>query len=473
MPLTQTVIKKNSMNDTAEKNVKSIPFTKMAKGMARHVAGESKPQSPLLHFVKGARGTQLFVPNGSRLLPISEPVEDRLRHLLEIKEEQSIQKELAMLGLDVAPFITDEALADPPTHALSLAIAQKCNMGCTYCYADQGDFGGPTKSMPLHTALQSIDLLLDDKSSGDRVQLTFLGGEPLMNRKSLQAATEYAHRKAAEKGIHIGFSVTTNGTLVREEDAQFFEKYGFAVTVSMDGTKEAHDQLRPMKNGSGSYDRIIEKIQPLLRLQRKMQVSARVTVTPQNMDLVVTLDELIAMGFHSVGFSPLLNSSNGKGEMSKADLEVLLEGMIACGLKFEEQVLKGNRYPFLNMVNALKEVGKGTHRPYPCGAGAGYMGVSADGDLAACHRFVNEPAGKMGDIFNGVDPELQNTWLADRHVHQQSPCTECWARYLCGGGCHHEVIDKGRTACDYIRGWLHFTLQSYERINRLAPNWMA
>ena len=111
--------------------------------------------------------------------------------------------------------------------------------------------------------------------------------------------------------------------------------------------------------------------------------------------------------------------------------------------------------------------------PIPCGAGAGYFGVSADGELAACHRFVNEPRGKMGTLENGVNPELQNTWLKERHVHNQSPCNSCWARYLCGGGCHHEVIDKGRTACDYIRGWLHFTLQSHERLNRLAPNWNA
>ncbi len=159
--------------------------------------------------------------------------------------------------------------------------------------------------------------------------------------------------------------------------------------------------------------------------------------------------------------------------MSKEDLQQLLEGMIDCGLRFEKAVLQGKRYPYLNMINALKEIDKGTHRPYPCGAGAGYFGVSADGELSACHRFVNEPRGKMGTLADGVDPDLQNTWLKDRHVHQQSPCTECWARYLCGGGCHHEVIDRGRTACDYIRGWLYYTIQAYERLNRLAPNWNA
>lgn len=453
-------------------NVKEQSIYSLANGLVNQITIDSQPASPRVHIIKGANSAHLFLPNGSRLVPISSLVEEKLQQLINAKDDRHLQYELSLMGLDIPPLITDEPLKNPPIHALSLAIAQKCNMGCAYCYADQGDFGGPSKSMSLEVAKKSIDLLLNARKKGDRAQLTFLGGEPLMNRKDLREATKYAHKAAKRIGVELGFSITTNGTLVRQEDAEFFEEYGFSVTISIDGIGKEHDSLRPMKNGSGSYERIIEKIKPLLAIQHKMQVSARVTVTPQNMNLVATLDELIGLGFHSVGFSPLLNSSNGKGEMSKEDLALLLEGMIACGLKFEQHVLKGKRYPFLNMVNALKEIDKKTHRPYPCGAGAGYMGVSADGDLAACHRFVNEPNGKMGDIYSGIDSELQNNWLADRHVHQQDPCTQCWAQYLCSGSCHHEVINKERNACDYIRGWLHYTLQSYERINRLAPNWM-
>ena len=49
-------------------------------------------------------------------------------------------------------------------------------------------------------------------------------------------------------------------------------------------------------------------------------------------------------------------------------------------------------------------------------------------------------------------------------MHRQEPCRECWARYLCGGGCHHEVIHRGRPACDYIRGWLHYCIGAYGRL---------
>ncbi len=145
--------------------------------------------------------------------------------------------------------------------------------------------------------------------------------------------------------------------------------------------------------------------------------------------------------------------------------------MIDCGRECERQLIAGNRYPFMNLVNALRELHRGTHRPYPCGAGAGYLGVSADGELFACHRFVNDADGAMGDLLTGVDQMQQLRWLAERHVHRQEPCRQCWARYLCGGGCHHEVIRRGRPACDYIRGWLHYCLQAYVRLQRQRPDY--
>jgi len=449
------------------------PAGNIANRMAKKIAAESGPASPQVHLVRGGQQTQLLVTNGTMLYQISSQTEEEFRVLLESKDEKSLKNKLMDMGLDAPPKIDDEPLKSPRIYALSLAIAQKCNMGCTYCYADQGGFGGAMKSMPLDVATRSIDLLLKDCPENGKVQLTFLGGEPLLNRKAIRAATVYAAGKAAEKNIKVGFSITTNGTLLTVDDAVFFEEHAFSVTVSLDGLKESHDAQRPLKGGSGTYEQIIENIRPLLQIQRKMQVSARVTVTPANLNLLEVLEEFVEMGFHSVGFSPLLNSSNGKGEMDEKDLEQLLGAMIACGLHFEKKVLQGERYPYLNMVNALKEIDKGTHRPYPCGAGAGYMGVSADGELAACHRFVNEPGGRMGDIVNGIDAELQNGWLESRHVHRQSPCNQCWARYLCGGGCHHEVLDKGRNACNYIRGWLHYTIQAHERISRLAPGWFS
>lgn len=430
----------------------------------------SKNRSPQIQLLEHRRGAILFIVNGSRRVPISKAQAKYVKELLRNRDESGITKLIDALGISDRQRVSDQPLISPPLYALSLAIAQKCNMGCSYCYAGHGSFGGASKNMSFTIACRAVDLLLQDCNPKARVQLTFLGGEPLMNRQVLQATTRYAVAKAKEKEADLQFSITTNGTLLTPEDADFFEEFGFAVTVSLDGIRQEHDRQRPLKNGAGSYDRIVERIQPLLRKQKRMQVSARITVSPDNLSLPDTLDHLIKMGFHSVGFSPLLNSINDQGEMDEANLMTMLQQMISCGLSFELQTLQGKRYPFLNMINALKEIHKETHRPYPCGAGAGYMGISADGELAACHRFVNEPMGALGNLATGINEERQNQWLQDRHVHFQEPCRSCWARYLCGGGCHHEVLSKGRKACDFIRGWLYYTLQAQERMQTLKPD---
>lgn len=428
----------------------------------------ASPRLPHAHLLRTDMGRHLFIADGSRLFDVDADLFAEFDAILGKGSHDEIDTLLRRIGLTNAPMIDDVPLSPPPVHALSLAVAQKCNLGCTYCYAQQGEFGGAAKNMPLETALRAVEHLIAGAAPGARLNLSFLGGEPLVNRTVLQAATRHAAELAGRRGSPITFSITTNGTLVGEADADFFEVHGFAVTVSLDGVGAVHDAQRPFRDGRGSFERVMDRIAPLLARQHRMQVTARVTVTPRNLALRASLDAFIAAGFHSVGFSPMLASPTGQGEMQAADLETMLAQMIDCGREFERRTLAGERYPFANMLNAMREIGRGTHRPYPCGAGAGYLGVSADGDFAACHRFVDDGAGAMGSLDRGVDIGRQTAWLAQRHVHRQEPCSSCWARYLCGGGCHHEVIKRGRPACDYIRGWLHYCLEAYLRLGPAA-----
>jgi uncharacterized protein len=427
----------------------------------------SRPADRDLHLVESGVGRHALIVDGSRFYDLDAASFAALR---EAVAEGVGNEALAAFGLGrVTPAIDDAAPEPPPIHALSLAVAQKCNLGCAYCYAREGAFGGAPKNMSLETALASVDLLLVGKKPGDRAHLAFMGGEPLINRAVVRETTRYGAKEAERRGITLGFAITTNGTLLNESDADFFETHGFAVTISLDGPPETHDRLRPFKGGRGSFETIRRGVAPLIDRQRRMQVSARVTVTPEHEDLPAILDAFVDMGFHSVGFSPMLNAPSGREEMTRADLTGMLEGMVACGMIFERRTVAGERYPFANVLQALREIGRGTHRPYPCGAGAGYLGVSASGDLAACHRFVEDPRGAFGSLDEGIDHARQSAWLRDRHVHRQSPCSGCWARYLCGGGCHHETIDRERLACDYIRGWLHYCLGAYARLSAARP----
>lgn len=422
-----------------------------------------------LHRFETDFGPHLLLVDGSRIYALDEALDRALGSA----DAGALQAVLDDAGLGSLGFIGEGRLVDPPLRSVSLSVAQRCNLGCTYCYAQQGGFGATPRDMPAEVAEGALQLLFRSATPGERVNVAFLGGEPLTNRKLIRSATARALELAERKGVSVGFAITTNATLLTPDDAEFFATHRFAVTVSLDGDEALHDAQRSFKGGSGSYARIIARLAPLLALQDRAQVFARVSVTPRNLEIARILEHLKNVGFRSVGFSPVLASPSGTDTLLGEDMEVLLAQMIACGRDFVDQAIRGARPVFANLASALVEIHRGTHRPYPCGAGAGYASVGAEGNLHACHRFVGDDAGALGDVRDGMDRGKQRRWLEERAVDRQTPCTTCWARYLCGGGCHHEVIHAGRPACDFIRGWLHFCLQAYVAISERAPGYFG
>jgi uncharacterized protein len=425
-----------------------------------------------LHRFETAFGPHLLVADGTRLYALTQALARDLDHAASLGEAATTEI-LAAHGLAAGGTMTAKALdTPPPVRSLSLAVAQACNLGCGYCYAGGGSFGGKPAAMDWEVARDAITLLIAGAAPGERVQLAFLGGEPMLARALVRKAAAFAADEAARKAVGIAFALTTNATVLRPEDADFFATHRFALTISLDGTSAQHDRQRPTRKGAGSYHRILDNLRVFLA-RPDIDMAARVTVTPQNLDLPEALAHLAGLGFPSIGFSPMLSSPNGKGELQADDIATLLAQMIACGRMFVDGAIAGAPLPFENMRSALREIHRGTHRPYPCGAGAGYLGVSAQGDLSACHRFVGDEAGAMGSLQAGIDEGARSRWLQARAVDAQTPCGACWARYLCGGGCHHEVIHRGRPACDYIRGWLEFCLSAYVTLQECAPGFIA
>jgi uncharacterized protein len=435
-------------------------------------SGAALPAGPShLRFASG-RGMHVLVVDGSRIYDLPPELDAELARLEESGDAGALDAMLATWGLtgDLPPRVDDEPLAPPPVRSASLAVAQACNLGCSYCYADGGSFGAKPASMPWHVARATVDRLFEGARPGERVQIAFLGGEPLLQRGLIHDAVAYAHGLSVQRGVPVSYGLTTNGTLLNDADAAFFAEHGFAVTISVDGIGDVHDRQRPMRDGRGSFELLLKRAAPLLG---RLAVSARVTVTPANLDLTETLDGLLKLGFASVGFSPTLATPNRQGALRDEDFATLLEQLIACGRRFEAETLAGRRYGFGNLVTALREIHRGTHRPYPCGAGAGYVGVAADGRASVCHRFVGSRHGQLGSVLDGLDVAAQGRWLTERHVHRQEPCRACWARYLCGGSCHHEALARGRPACGYIRGWLEYALGAYVRLSDTAPEYFA
>ena len=344
-------------------------------------------------------------------------------------------------------------------------------MTCGYCYADMGKFGNNARMMDFNTAKASVDKLLEESAPKSDLVLGYMGGEPLLNRDVVHKTTHYAAERAERTNRKIRFSITTNGTLINEMDAKLFTEFPFTVSVSVDGYKHDNDHIRKMNDGSSSYEHLKRSIKTINKCGRPRHLSARVTVTPKTGDLLAVLDHLIGLGFDEVGFAAVVVSPIPSLAFSEKDFSTFLENMIACAKKAKKEILAGRSYPFGNYITALNQIHKGSHKPYPCGAGAAYMSVNAEGKLYACHRLIDDPKYSLGDVYKGSDIPGRSSLLKNNHVDTMQPCSSCWARYLCGGGCYHEVAKRGRISCDYIRGWLDFCLTSYTEISSSKPEY--
>ncbi|MGC1505269.1 MAG: radical SAM protein [Sulfitobacter sp.] len=427
---------------------------------------KQKPPSALAHVA----GDLVLMAETAAIFGLSDPEAAKLRIALQAGDAAAAP-ELARLGLEAPVFAVPPVTQIPPVRALALTVSQTCNLACGYCYAAGGSFGGADTRMGWDVAKRAIDQLIEATVPGGGVKIAFMGGEPMVARDLIRNSVAYANERGAARAIQVGYSLTTNGTLISTDDAAFFARHRFAVTVSLDGGKDVNDRLRPDRAGKGSFERVAQRLAPLMERRERISLGARVTVTPHNLDLPQVVEDIAALGFASVGVSPMIVSPTGQGALVGQDFARLLAAMTACGEAWMAATLAGRDHPFANLATVLGELHRGSPRSHGCGAARDYLAVDAAGEYSACHRFVKDPLGAMGDLANGPDDAARTAFLDARTVERQSPCQTCWARRLCGGGCHQEVLHAGRPACDFVRGWLDYGLRSYGRLVAARPDW--
>jgi uncharacterized protein len=423
---------------------------------------ECTPAPPWMHLVPGAKPL-VFVVDGSRLYEVSPD----LFAGLEAGDETILRKfheDVHGFGPELDASFED--LAEPVS--LSLNVAQACNLSCSYCYADEGRFGGPARMMEPELALAAIDRLLAG-AGGRRVTVGFIGGEPFLNRRLIHQCVEYARGRGRELKTPVGFSITTNATLLTPADLDLMRRHGFSVSVSLDGVGALNDRHRHDRRGSSS-ERAIEAVRPLLDDAGSAKVAARVTVPRDDLRVLERVEALTSAGFREVGVSPLRSSAEPGLRLQGQDWPAFLAEMIRAAEAEWDRVRHGGTWQFSNLAIALKELHRGSSRPLPCGAANGYVSLGADGSYFTCHRTIDDPRHQLGNLATGLDREARSRFLKARHVDRQQPCRSCWARYLCGGGCHVEVLAEGRTGCDYILGWLEYCLGLYDKVLTERPD---
>ena len=141
---------------------------------------------------------------------------------------------------------------------VSLFLNHACNFACTYCYGG-AKFDRP---MPLNVAFAGVELAL--RGGCGPAQVSFFGGEPLMEFERIQQVVAHARERAREGGREVRFLVPTNGSLLSGERLDWLLEQRFTVAVSLDGCRKAHDACRRLTGGGSSYDVVARNLGELL-----------------------------------------------------------------------------------------------------------------------------------------------------------------------------------------------------------------
>jgi len=300
-----------------------------------------------------------------------------------------------------------------------LFLNHACNLRCSYCY------NGPKFSRPmsLDVARRGVALALEDGRDGP-VQLSFFGGEPLLEMNRIRQIVPHAEAEAERLGRVLRLVVVTNATLLDAAALDYLMAHRFYVGVSLDGNRAAHEATRPFRNGRSSYDRAVANIRRALARPDGRGIKAIAVVDPRNVDhLPDSFDAL-----REIGLRTLSVNVNYEGGWTDGDRERFTAALRGLGDRYIAAYRGGERFT-LNLLDSkiLTHLKGGYACTDRCDFGCEEVAVAPSGNLYPCDRLVGDDTALdvvIGDVFEGIDPARRTALIASKNQVMQD-CADC------------------------------------------------
>ena len=339
--------------------------------------------------------------------------------------------------------------------ALCLHIAHDCNLGCRYCFAEEGEYHGRRALMSLEVGKQALDFLVANSGNRRNLEVDFFGGEPTMNFDVVKELVRYGRSLEEPHNKNFRFTLTTNGVLLDDDIMEFANREMANVVLSIDGRKEVNDYMRPTRNGKGSYDLIVPKFRKFAELRNQTNYYVRGTFTHHNLDFSEDVLHLADLGFKQISVEPVVAPPEEPYAIREEDLPKLLEEYDKLAKEMIKREKEGRGFNFFHFMIDLTQGPCVAKRLSGCGSGTEYLAVTPWGDLYPCHQFVGMDEFKLGDVWHGVQAEEIRDEFKLCNVYAKEKCRNCFARFYCSGGCaansynfHGSILDAYDIGCE-------------------------
>lgn len=129
------------------------------------------------------------------------------------------------------------------------------------------------------------------------------GGEPLLNFETIKTIVEICETYN-KRGKTTKFWLCTNGIINKKEIFHFLDKHRFNIGISLDGTKKDNDNYRVFRDGTSSYNQVINTLRNILTestyTRNFRNVWILVVITSETRSLVTILKHLKQNGLKRV-----------------------------------------------------------------------------------------------------------------------------------------------------------------------------
>jgi uncharacterized protein len=347
---------------------------------------------------------------------------------------------------------------------ITVLTTLQCNFACDYCFqGDHGDYNKFAEKMTLETAMRTAAWVERemDRVAPEHVTLMFFGGEPLLNLPVMYYLSERLHGAAETRGIDLGISIITNGMLLTAEVVDRLLPYGLrGVKVTLDGDKQTHDRMRPLRGGQGTFDRIVQNIQAVAG---RVAVSIGGNFDESSVDSYPALldflreqefaDQLVKVNFKPVvrgpaqsvsaaaakGIIPLVPvSANGvpSKPLGGTCMTSVGEGLSPSGA-CDSCNFAAEKMAYLRDETVRRgfPTPDGVHNG-PCHVHAKHAHtIGPDGSLYACPGFTGEKGLSTGHIDDRREAWRESAREKFERLHPWKECGDCAFIPVCAGGC--------------------------------------
>ena len=343
---------------------------------------------------------------------------------------------------------------DSQFQSLYLISSTACNLDCDYCFyrSSASDSLKHRQNMDFSVAKKALldfKKIVDNNVRGKDYwqQITFYGGEPLLNKNMLYQAIPYTRNLFDES---TNLVINTNATLLSNDDIILFRDNSVEVQVSLDGDREKHDLHRKSQQGMPTYDIVINNIKRLL--SSGVKVLPMITATDDNVDnFSETLYRIVTeLGIDDYAVNVLITNSF---RINDEYPEKLASEMLRAYHQFGSIA---SDYSFVELYERLLGVDK-TISKGSCGSSR-KITVFPDGKVYACQAMEKVQQNYMhtinGDYLSSPNWEC---WR-NRSRFDNPECLSCGSVISCGGGCatgsyniNGSIYDIDKNNCEYTK----------------------